>query len=120
MPGVQRLHVRFRDAGKNATVWAFDAHVLLRNVHESLLHLSALPQISWVISPSTFRMLDAILADERQKKNAEEEDKEDNKETKEQKQQKVKCNDCGEVTMAEFHFVYHACGKCRSYNTVVE
>lgn len=72
-----------------------------------------------------FRMLDAILADERQKKKAEEEDKEeDNKEetnkVKEQKQQKVKCNDCAEVTMAEFHFVYHACGKCRSYNTVVE
>jgi len=70
-------------------------------------------------------MLDAILADERQKKKAEEEDKEeDNKEetnkVKEQKQQKVKCNDCAEVTMAEFHFVYHACGKCRSYNTVVE
>jgi zinc finger-like protein len=67
-----------------------------------------------------FRMLDAILADERQKKKAEEEDKEDKEETKEQKQQKVKCNDCAEVTMAEFHFVYHACGKCRSYNTVVE
>ena len=67
-----------------------------------------------------FRMLDAILADERQKKKAEEEDKEVKEENKEQKQQKVKCNDCAEVTMAEFHFVYHACGKCRSYNTVVE
>ena len=46
MPGVQKLHVRFRDAGENVTVRTFNAHVLLRNVHEALLHLSALPQIS--------------------------------------------------------------------------
>ena len=43
--GVQRFHVRFRKAGKNATVWALDAHVLFRNVHASLLHLSSLSEI---------------------------------------------------------------------------
>ena len=71
-----------------------------------------------------FRMLDAILADEQkktQKAEGEDADDDDQEETKAKKQkQKVKCNDCLEVTMADFHFVYHACGKCRSYNTVVE
>ena len=71
-----------------------------------------------------FRMLDAILADEQkktQKAEGEDADDDDKEETKAKKQkQKVKCNDCLEVTMADFHFVYHACGKCRSYNTVVE
>jgi len=71
-----------------------------------------------------FRMLDAILADEQkktQKAEGEDDDDDDQGETKAKKQkQKVKCNDCLEVTMADFHFVYHACGKCRSYNTVVE
>ena len=31
--------------------------------------------------------------------------------------QRVACNDCGEETLAPFHFVYHACTACRSYNT---
>jgi zinc finger-like protein len=33
--------------------------------------------------------------------------------------QRVACNDCGEETVAPFHFVYHACVACRSYNTRV-
>ena len=64
-----------------------------------------------------FRMLDAILAEE----------KDDNEETKDgvskQSQpkttQNVSCNDCGETTTAPFHFVYHKCTACHSYNTRV-
>jgi zinc finger-like protein len=59
-----------------------------------------------------FRMLDAILAEEREARG-----KEENGETHER--QKVACNDCGAQTTAPFHFVYHACGSCRSYNTRV-
>lgn len=55
-----------------------------------------------------FRMLDAILAEERATS-------EDDGKTK----QKVACNDCGAETLAPFHFVYHACESCRSYNTRV-
>ena len=33
--------------------------------------------------------------------------------------QNVLCNDCDARTEAPFHFVYHACGSCRSYNTRV-
>ena len=103
MPGVQRLHVRFRDAGENVTVRTFNAHALLQTYTR---HYYTCPLCRKSLGDFTvyFRMLDAILADERQKKKAEEEDKEDKEETKEQKQQKVKCNDCAEVTMAEFHF----------------
>ena len=71
-------------------------------------------------------MLDAILADEQKKtsrtKNADKKDvpdDDDDDDDEKKKKQRVKCNDCLEVTMADFHFVYHACGKCRSYNTVV-
>jgi zinc finger-like protein len=53
-------------------------------------------------------MLDAILAEERATS-------EDDGKTK----QKVACNDCGAETLAPFHFVYHACESCRSYNTRV-
>ena len=35
------------------------------------------------------------------------------------KTQKVSCNDCGKESDAKFHFVYHACAHCRSYNTSV-
>ena len=76
-----------------------------------------------------FRMLDAILADEQKKTsktNAEkkevgdyDDDDEEERRRQEKRKQRVKCNDCLEVTMADFHFVYHACRKCRSYNTVV-
>ena len=76
-----------------------------------------------------FRMLDAILADEQKKTsktNAEKkevgdyyDDDEEERRRQEKRKQRVKCNDCLEVTMADFHFVYHACRKCRSYNTVV-
>ena len=79
-----------------------------------------------------FRMLDAILADEQKemsKTNAakkevadseeEEEEEEGERRRRRKRKQRVKCNDCLEMTMADFHFVYHACGKCRSYNTVV-
>lgn len=34
--------------------------------------------------------------------------------------QRVHCNDCGKETdNTPFHFVYHKCGACRSYNTRV-
>ena len=78
-----------------------------------------------------FRMLDAILADEQKKMSKtnaakkevadsdEEEEEEGERRRRRKRKQRVKCNDCLEMTMADFHFVYHACGKCRSYNTVV-
>ena len=77
-----------------------------------------------------FRMLDAILADEQKKTSKtnaakkevadnDDEEEEGERRRRRKRKQRVKCNDCLEVTMADFHFVYHACGKCRSYNTVV-
>jgi zinc finger-like protein len=33
--------------------------------------------------------------------------------------QQVLCHDCGKQGQAPFHFVYHACQHCRSYNTRV-
>lgn len=31
--------------------------------------------------------------------------------------QVILCNDCGRQGEAPFHFVYHKCSSCRSYNT---
>ena len=49
--GVQRFHVRFRNAGKNATVWALDAHPVSKRTR-----VITTPVLSvgnpWVISPS--------------------------------------------------------------------
>lgn len=33
--------------------------------------------------------------------------------------QPVLCNDCGATSDALYHFVYHKCGACASYNTRV-
>lgn len=33
--------------------------------------------------------------------------------------QRVRCHDCGASGEAPYHFVYHACPSCRSYNTRV-
>lgn len=33
--------------------------------------------------------------------------------------QMILCNDCGKTGFAPFHFVYHSCPHCRSYNTRV-
>lgn len=33
--------------------------------------------------------------------------------------QRIFCNDCCEETDVMYHYVYHPCGKCRSYNTRV-
>ena len=57
-----------------------------------------------------FRMLDAILADESD---------DSVPEALRGKTQKVSCNDCAKDSDAKFHFVYHACAHCRSYNTRV-
>jgi zinc finger-like protein len=57
-----------------------------------------------------FRMLDAILADEND---------DSVPDALRGKTQKVSCNDCGKESDAKFHFVYHACAHCRSYNTSV-
>ena len=46
-----------------------------------------------------FRMLDAILAEEREREDP----------AVKRTMQRVACNDCGEKTLAPFHFVYHAC-----------
>ena len=59
-----------------------------------------------------FRMLDAILAEEREANGS-------IRESGLKTTQRVACNDCGEETVAPFHFVYHACAACRSYNTRV-
>ena len=34
--------------------------------------------------------------------------------------QLILCNDCGKSGFAPFHFVYHSCPHCRSYNTRVK
>ena len=57
-----------------------------------------------------FRMLDAILADESD---------DGAPDAVRDKTQRVACNDCGKESDAKFHFVYHACAHCRSYNTRV-
>ena len=62
-----------------------------------------------------FRMLDAILAEERERDGDDARERESGLKTT----QRVACNDCGEETVAPFHFVYHACAACRSYNTRV-
>ena len=63
-----------------------------------------------------FRMLDAILAEEREANAARSAGE---RESGVKTTQRVACNDCGEETVAPFHFVYHACAACRSYNTRV-
>ena len=35
------------------------------------------------------------------------------------RRQAILCNDCGETGQAAFHFVYHRCQLCSSYNTRV-
>ena len=35
------------------------------------------------------------------------------------KKQPILCNDCGSKGEASFHFVYHKCGGCGSYNTTL-
>lgn len=35
------------------------------------------------------------------------------------KKQPILCNDCGTKGEASFHFVYHKCGGCGSYNTTL-
>ena len=62
-----------------------------------------------------FRMLDAILAEERERNGDDAGEKASGLKTT----QRVACNDCGEESVAPFHFVYHACAACRSYNTRV-
>ena len=64
-----------------------------------------------------FRMLDAILAEEREAN--EKAARDDGNKPGLKTTQRVACNDCGEETVAPFHFVYHACAACRSYNTRV-
>ena len=64
-----------------------------------------------------FRMLDAILAEEREAN--EKAARNDGNDGGLKTTQRVACNDCGEETVAPFHFVYHACAACRSYNTRV-
>jgi zinc finger-like protein len=59
-------------------------------------------------------MLDSILREEREGAAAEDDGGE-----KMKTKQRVACNDCGEETLAPFHFVYHACAACHSYNTRV-
>ena len=60
-------------------------------------------------------MLDAILAEERERNGDDAREKASGLKTT----QRVACNDCGEESVAPFHFVYHACAACRSYNTRV-
>ncbi|KAI8103324.1 hypothetical protein M9435_004663 [Picochlorum sp. BPE23] len=35
------------------------------------------------------------------------------------RKQTVRCNDCGAISQAPFHFVYHKCSSCHGYNTRV-
>ncbi|GIL78726.1 hypothetical protein Vretimale_373 [Volvox reticuliferus] len=54
-----------------------------------------------------FQMLDSLLASERLPPEYA------------GRMQQVLCNDCGKMGFAAFHFVYHSCPHCRSYNTRV-
>ncbi|KXZ51428.1 hypothetical protein GPECTOR_12g390 [Gonium pectorale] len=54
-----------------------------------------------------FQMLDSLLASERLPPEYA------------GRMQQVLCNDCGKMGFAPFHFVYHSCPHCRSYNTRV-
>ncbi|KAG1677148.1 hypothetical protein FOA52_000954 [Chlamydomonas sp. UWO 241] len=54
-----------------------------------------------------FQMLDSLLASERLPTEYA------------GRTQLVLCNDCGKSGFAPFHFVYHSCPHCRSYNTRV-
>ena len=63
-----------------------------------------------------FRMLDAILAEEEEANAA---PGDETGAPPKRAKQRVACNDCGEESLAPFHFVYHACTACRSYNTRV-
>ncbi|EFJ48814.1 hypothetical protein VOLCADRAFT_60154 [Volvox carteri f. nagariensis] len=54
-----------------------------------------------------FQMLDSLLASERLPPEYS------------GRMQQVLCNDCGKMGFAPFHFVYHSCPHCRSYNTRV-
>ncbi|GIL45357.1 hypothetical protein Vafri_2604 [Volvox africanus] len=54
-----------------------------------------------------FQMLDSLLASERLPPEYG------------GRMQQVLCNDCGKMGFAAFHFVYHSCPHCRSYNTRV-
>jgi len=65
-----------------------------------------------------FRMLDAILEEEKEGVLGEDGDT-DATAAKTKTTQNVSCNDCGETTIAPFHFVYHKCVTCHSYNTRV-
>ncbi|WIA41165.1 hypothetical protein OEZ86_004781 [Tetradesmus obliquus] len=56
-----------------------------------------------------FQMLDSLLASERRSLPAE----------LASKSQAVLCQDCGRVGEAAYHFVYHKCPACSSYNTRV-
>ena len=56
-----------------------------------------------------WRMLDAKLAVE--KPQMPEEDR--------TRTSSILCNDCGEKSVAPFHYVYHKCQPCGSYNTKV-
>eukprot|EP00882_Tetradesmus_deserticola_P019254 GHRQ01020714.1.p5 GENE.GHRQ01020714.1~~GHRQ01020714.1.p5 ORF type:complete len:114 (+),score=38.93 GHRQ01020714.1:521-862(+) len=56
-----------------------------------------------------FRMLDSLLASERRSLPAE----------LASKSHAVLCQDCGRVGQAPYHFVYHKCPSCSSYNTRV-
>jgi zinc finger-like protein len=56
-----------------------------------------------------FQMLDSLLAAERHRLPAE----------YAHKQQSVLCQDCGRAGRAPYHWVYHACPHCKSYNTRV-
>jgi len=54
-----------------------------------------------------FRMIDAILAQERLAM----------PHSFRAQTQSIHCNDCGADGTAPFHFVYHKCPACHSYNT---
>lgn len=52
-----------------------------------------------------FQMLDALVASERLPPEYA------------TRTQKILCNDCSRQGTAPYHFVYHACSACGSYNT---
>ena len=83
-----KIFVELGHAREGHALRPHDAHALLRGVHQALLHVPALPQVSRGLLHAYSRMLDAILAEEREANGS-------IRESGLKTTQRVACNDCG-------------------------
>ncbi|KAG8379107.1 hypothetical protein BUALT_Bualt07G0053700 [Buddleja alternifolia] len=86
---------------KGTSMWAFDAFSLFSGLHLFSLHLPK----SLGDMQVYFGMLDALLAEEKLP------------EEYSGQTQDILCNDCEKRGTASFHWLYHKCPHCGSYNT---